>query len=413
MISFLRNISVRQWIILGIFNLLLVAASGLLMRLKFIFHLPYISQKNLIHAHSHFAFSGWISHILMVLIVACIFNTNNPKNLPLKYQCILIINVLAAYGMFISFFFQGYGLYSICFSSVTIITSYFFAIMYRKALSSSALSQNVRNWFSAALFFLVISSAGIFFLAYLMVSHNTDVRLQLATVYFFLHFQYNGWFFFTCMGLFHHWLHSKNIHLKYEKNIFRIFALICVPAYLLSILWWNIPDWLYIITLIAIIAQTTAWAVWIHSVIKQSNLFIKQLPELSKWLFTGISVAVSVKIILQGLSVIPSLSQLAYSFRPVVIGYLHLVLLVIISLFIIAYLFTIKQLNINKTAIIFSIIFTAGVIFNELLLMTQGLSGLTGILISHIPIALALAAGIIMIGVAGLLYSQKSAERLK
>lgn len=273
-------------------------------------------------------------------------------------------------------------------------------------MKKSTLNKNVRNWFSAALFFLVFSSVGVFFLAYLMASKNTDTRIQLATVYFFLHFQYNGWFLFACMGLFHQWLQHKGIHLKYADTVFKVFALVCIPAYILSVLWWNIPDWLYLIVLIAVTSQAIAWVIWLLSVKQSWETIRGVIPTASKWLLYGVALAFSIKVLLQGLSIIPSLSQLAYSIRPIVIGYLHLVLLAIISLFIIAYAFISTNFNINRMAFMFISVFVAGVILNELILMIQGVSGLIRVYISNIPLALAIAAAVMVTGSLGLLYSQ-------
>ena len=52
------------------------------------------------------------------------------------------------------------------------------------------------------------------------------------------------------------------------------------------------------------------------------------------------------------------------------------------------------------------VVFVAGVIANELLLMAQGISGLAGIPISDVPLLLAVAAGLLLIGIAGLLAGQ-------
>ena len=57
------------WLKFSLFNLLLVAILGLLMRYKIGFEFPFLDQKNLQHSHSHFAFAGWISHTLMVLML--------------------------------------------------------------------------------------------------------------------------------------------------------------------------------------------------------------------------------------------------------------------------------------------------------------------------------------------------------
>src|SRR5690606_29499317 len=109
----------------------------------------------------------------------------------------------------------------------------------------------------------------------------------------------------------------------------------------------------------------------------------------------------------QGLSVIPALSTLSYSFRPIVIGYLHLVLLAVISLFIVGYSYTGGLLHINRLTIRATVVFAAGVIGNELLLMVQGTGGLAGMPIGHVPLLLAVAAGLLLVGITGLLAGQR------
>ena len=59
----------KFWLKISLLNLLIVAILGLLMRYKIGFEFPFLDQKHLQHSHSHFAFSGWISHTLMVLMV--------------------------------------------------------------------------------------------------------------------------------------------------------------------------------------------------------------------------------------------------------------------------------------------------------------------------------------------------------
>jgi hypothetical protein len=60
------------WIKIVLFNLFIVATLGVLMRFKIGFEFPYFDQKNVQHAHSHFAFVGWVTQTLLVLIVSLI-----------------------------------------------------------------------------------------------------------------------------------------------------------------------------------------------------------------------------------------------------------------------------------------------------------------------------------------------------
>ncbi|MGV3760864.1 MAG: hypothetical protein ACO1NT_00140 [Parapedobacter sp.] len=403
----LECITVRQWILLALFNLVLVAGLGLLMRLKVLLPMPAINQKFLLHAHSHFAFAGWVSHALMVLVTAMVFNQQQNEKLPWRYQLTLIANLLASYGMLISFFLQGYGLYSIIASTATIVVSYVFAMLCWRDMSRSRRSSSTFRWLRAALLFLVLSSVGTFYLAHLMASSNMDARLQLASVYFYLHFQYNGWFFFACMALAQHGFDRKNTAIKYSKTVFWVFAVTCPVNYLLSVLWWDMPRWLYVVLIIAVLGQSIAWAQWLRGCLANRLVLGRSLTPLVKWLLIGVATAATIKFVLQGLSVIPSLSQLSYSFRPIVIGYLHLVLLAVISLFIIAYGYIGGLLHINRLAIASTTVFVSGVILNELLLMGQGISGLARTPIHHMPLLLAVAAGMLLVGIVGLLLSQR------
>ncbi len=407
MIAAFRHITIRQWTLLALSNLLLVAGLGMLMRLKVLLPMPAINQKFLLHAHSHFAFSGWVSHVLMVLVVAAVFNRKSHERLPGRYQAIIAANLLASYAMLACFSLQGYGVYSIIASSATVLITYVFATMTWRDMAKVARGSGVYNWFRASLVFLVLSSIGTFYLAHLMASGNMDSRLQLASVYFFLHFQYNGWFFLACMGLIQHWFFHKKVTVKHAKTVYWLFALTCPITYLLSILWWDMPGWLYAIAVAAVVGQSIAWIIWVRSWVAKTPLFQHHLPTVSKWLFIGIVIATTIKLLLQGLSVIPSLSQLSYSFRPIVIGYLHLVLLVIISLFIIAYAYLHGSIKINRLAVSSTVALVTGIVLNELLLMAQGISGLVRTPIDHIPLLLAVAAGIMLTGLIGLLWSQR------
>ncbi len=119
--------TLRRFLKISLFNLLIVASIGLVLRYKILYSLPFVDQKHLLHGHSHFAFAGWIAHTLIVLIVA--FLSKQTKNDELiKYKYVIILNLISAYGMLFSFPVQGYGLVSISFSTLSVFTFYFFTV---------------------------------------------------------------------------------------------------------------------------------------------------------------------------------------------------------------------------------------------------------------------------------------------
>lgn len=124
----------------------------------------------------------------------------------------------------------------------------------------------------------------------------------------------------------------------------------------------------------------------------------------AKWLGGFVALALCIKIVLQGLSVIPSLNQLVFGFRPIVIGYLHLVFLGVVTLFIIAYCVQHHYVIISKPVSKAIFAFAAGVILNEALLMAQSMAALWYINIPFIN-QLLLAAAVLMFSAAVIIAS--------
>lgn len=393
------------WLKLSFFNLALIALIGVIMRYKIAFSFPFLDQKHLLHGHSHFAFAGWITHTLMVLLINVVAKKNENFNYP-KYRFLLYANLITAYGMLISFPIQGYGLWSISFSTLSIFVSYAFAVTYWKDLNrSSGMVSHLS--FKAALIFNVLSSIGPFALAYMMATKNMHQSWHLASVYYFLHFQYNGWFFFAMLGL----VFAKIEHFVFLRNklkkIYSYFVIACIPAYFLSALWLPIPVWLYWLIVAAALIQIKAWFSF-SKLCRQhkdelSGVFHKQ----GRGLLLLAAFAITIKFLLQLGSTIPSLSQLAFGFRPIVIGYLHLVLLGVISIFLIGYIISFQLVAVNRKLLRGINIFIAGVILNEFLLMIQGVASLYYVATPYINEGLLVTALILFTGASWFYLSTK------
>jgi hypothetical protein len=392
------NLNIKFWLKFSLLNLCIVASLGVLMRYKIGFEFPYFNQKNILHSHSHFAFSGWISHTLMTLMVYYLQNkiTDFQSN---KYRKIIIANLICSYGMLIFFIIEGYGLFSILFSTVSILVSYIFGYYYIKDLRKLDTDLLSINWFKAAIGFNIISSLGTFYLAYMMASKNIVQDLYLSSIYYFLHFQYNGWFFFACMGLFFGFLNlQKSEHSFYETS-FKLFALSCIPAYFLSTLWLDLPVWLYTITIFSAIVQVFAWFKLLIILTQTRKEFLKNFAPLLRYILLFASLALSIKLILQLGSTVPFLSQLAFGFRPIVIAYLHLVLLAVITLFLLFYIYANHLIFINKKTKIGLLLFSIGVLLNEMVLTIQGIASFSYTIIPYVNEVLFVVAIILLLGI--------------
>jgi len=379
------------------FNLLFVAFIGLILRYKILFSLPFIDQKHLLHGHSHFAFTGWVTQVLMVLLIANLSVQKQIDQFP-KYTVLLYVNLIAAYGMLIAFTIQGYAFFSILFSTLSIVVSYFFAVIYWKDLNKLSIKNISSYWFKAALIFNAISSIGAFALAIMMANKIIHQNWYLLSVYFFLHFQYNGWFFFACMGLMMEKITAIYLKRLLLKQIFWLFAIACIPAYFLSALWLNLFNWLFAIVVLSALLQGIAWYLLLKILLLLRNKFSAQMPLVAKWLLSFSAIALSIKLFLQIFSTIPSLSELAFGFRPIVIGYLHLILLGVITLFIIGYILSNKLLPYNKLVNAGIIVFTSGVILNEIFLMIQGVTALSYIIVPYMNEGLIFTAAVLFTG---------------
>lgn len=378
-----------KWIRICFYNLFIVATLGVILRYKIAFSLPFVDQKHLLHGHSHFAFSGWITQIIMVLMVHQL-SQKTQQNYFKKYNFLLWGNLITAYGMLITFPIQGYGLWSISFSTLSIINAYVFGFQFWMDLNKSKRSLNSYLWFKAAIVFNVISSIGAFSLAYLMATKSVSQTSYLLSVYGFLHFQYNGYFFFSITGLIVGIIEGASNNRKILNLSFWLFVIACIPAYFLSALWLNLPNILFLLVVLSALAQCVAWY-YLFLEIKRSTIFSKS-SILSKWILSLSAIALTIKIVLQLFSNIPSLSNVAFGFRPIVIGYLHLMLLGVITLGIIGYIINAELIKMRKIATKGLILFVVGIFINQLLLMLQGLYAIEYTGMPHISELLLFAA---------------------
>jgi hypothetical protein len=364
-----------RWISISLINFFIVALAGVVLRYKINFALPIINQKNLLHGHSHFAFAGWVSLVLMALMINYLSRSGVATNYS-RYTWLLRINNLIAYGMLITFTMQGYAMFSIIFSTLSIFVSFFFIYWYWTDLNQVKDGQSINLWFKFALILLGFSSIGPFMLAYLMASHIFVQNFYFSAIYFFLHFQYNGWFIFACLGLLFSFLKEKKEwgFLKISKHLFYIMALTVVPTYLLSIIGLKVPLYLHWIAAIAAFMQL-AVLYYSYQLLRmvQQNL---QLAKISRLLWLLAYLSFSIKILLQALSAIPYFTTFAFNLRPVVIAYLHLCFLGVISFFILGYCVEYMAkagIKLSKTGLL---IFIYGVFLQEGVLLAQGLEAI-------------------------------------
>lgn len=392
---------------ISLLNLVVVAIYGTLMRYKIAFDFPFLEQKHLLHAHSHFAFSGWVTHMLycgLLYWLVPYLSLQRQK----AYKLLLLGNLISAWGMLLAFTVQGYKLVSISFSTLSIIIAVIFCIRFIQDTRTLFRESVTAQWAVMGLCFHVFSSMGPFTLAWILASKQMLPKLYLASIYFYLHFQYNGWFFFGMIALL-----STQFSLEscFFKKMCWVFSLCLFPTYFLSTLWADIPQLLYILTVSTALIQCTAWIFMLRKIIPVIHASKAPTPYKKVHLFLYASLlAISLKFLLQTVSSIPSLSQWVFGFRPIVIAYLHLVLLAGISIFLIAILFLKGYIHLVPSALKWAYWLLSGIVVNELLLIMQGLAGFISFPLLYINESLLWAAIWILSGTIGLLYFSRKPE---
>lgn len=384
------------WAKICLLNLTIVACLGLLMRLNILVSIPGLDQGFTLHAHSHFAFSGWISQALFLCIAQAVTGRGFGQALPARYGRLLAFNLFCSYGMLVSFMIQGYAAVSIFFSTLSILASYIFYALCRKDVTQAQRQEVWWKYLHFAMLCGMFSALGTFVLAYTMAARPGDIEWRLSSVYFYLHFQYNGWFFLACMGLFHYWLAGRNIVLPSLGTVFRLMSSCVVPAYLLSINWLPFPDYLHAFTMLFAVVQLGGWVLFLTSLWRSGKSIAAGLSPAMRALLGAVILAASIKLVLQTASSIPAVATLAFGLRPVVIAYLHLVLLGIISLFLVGWFYKHHVLPDNPLSRKGIVIFTSGIIANEMCLAVQGISAICGFYVGYMPEALA-AAGLALV----------------
>ena len=401
--------NIAFWLKFSVLNFALVAFLGVLMRYKIAFSLPIVDQKHMQEAHSHFAFYGWITQVIYVLMIRYLQKFLS-KNQLKKYSILLVVNAVAAYTMIPAFIYNGYYWLSIAASTVALLTSFVFLFYLIKDLKG--IKDLSKPWFLAAFFFAVLSSVGVFGLSYMMMSGNMKQNLYLSATYYYLHFQYNGFFLFACIGFLLDSIRNVGAEIteKHNKSTFWLMFFGCVIGYGLSVLWLKLPLWIFIAIVLATLAQTVG-AVKLFSIVKSNwtHLVINFSP-MQRFVLIYVGFAFFVKILLQLGSNIPAVSQFAFGFRNIVIAYLHLILLMCISAFLINQVLATNIFKITKPVLTGLKLLLLGIFLNEAVLGIMGIFSIKYIAVPFSPEILLAVSVLMLVALLMIYFSLRKKE---
>ncbi|MEQ8475877.1 hypothetical protein [Fulvivirga sp.] len=321
----------KTWSKIALIYLVLVGVIGLLLRYSFLGATGFIFQY-LKHAHSHVAFLGWVFNALFVLII----HNSISNSTSIKWQFYLF--QISIVGMMISFPLQGYGAMSIAFSTTHIFISVWFYFSVINRLNDS---DRGMRWVKIGGFYMLISNIGPLMLAPIMILDLRDSFLYQYSLQHYLHFQYNGWFITTIIGLLVKYFNPK----LNERPLLLLLAWSTIPLLFLSV---ELIESNLIYRLIggaAAIAQVIG-SVWLAKAL--SKALSHESAFMRSAIVTGL-VFFIIKCLAQLTVVFPALSADFIQSHNAVIGYLHLIFLGVITNLLIILFF--KASFINKSAL--------------------------------------------------------------
>jgi hypothetical protein len=396
----MHTLKKHSTIALGYF--LLIALLGVILRL---FPITSIQSnyKFLVHTHSHVALLGWVYTALSTIIFKQYLQNANVDK---KYTRIFWFTQVTIVGMLVSFPFTGYAFLSILFSTLFLVSSYMFAWLFFKFTPTKLKQRNSYKLIRIALWYMIISSLGPWMLGIIMQTSGQGSSLYKNAIYFYLHFQYNGWFIIAVLGIFIFILEQNAILFtkKMFNNFFWLLNSGVIATFFISILWMTPPILINSLSALGSIFQLIAFGLLL-------NLFKTNKSKLNS-IFSPFLVSILkisgalflVKLILQMTVCIPFIANLVSYNVDFVIGYIHWVFLGVVSIPILTFLFHYQLATKSKALLV---TYISGFILTETLIFYKGIiNWLELTVINNYYHYLAIASSIIFIALFGVFLVQ-------
>lgn len=313
----------RGLLLFSLISLSVTALAGCLLRAyPFLSVIPF-DYKNLLHGHSHLAFGGWLMPVVLALLLQTF--PELAQLVPLyRWRILARMLMVGALGMIVFFPLQGYGLCSILFSTLSTAGGIYMAWLCLRAMKVAAVHNVPYTYLKWGFAWMLLSFIGPFATGPLIAAGMKGTEIYYGAIYFYLHFQYNGWFLCVLLALIYRVLQQNNIPARFGMASAHLFALTCVPAFALSILQWQ-PGWIFnVVGGMAAAVQVVAAILLLRDLVGAITL----LPV--KWAGGVVVASLVMKMMLQLFSAFPFTASIAFG-HNLVIAYLHLVLVGLLS----------------------------------------------------------------------------------
>ncbi len=357
----------KSLVITSLLNFFIATTLGLILRYSFIGNIA-INFRYLTHAHSHIAMLGWLYLMLYAFLVH-----HYVKREQKVYNYLFFITQISVLGMLFSFPFQGYAAFSIIFSSIHIFASYIFVRLILKDLRP--FNSDAKKFIRTALWFMVISTLGIWLIPVSIVAFGKNSDVYNAAIQVFLHFQFDGWFLLSIFGLLIHYTQKNPLQKDPVLKKALSWLTVSIIFTLFLPVGWYIKHALFnylngvgvLLQLVGFYYLFTALKTPVNAFFSKASFFIKTM---------GIFILASlfIKVLFQTFSIFPVVIEAAIQTRNFVVGFIHLLMLGVISGALLMFLSAEGFLSRQKAVIyVATAFYILGFVLSELLLFLQGL----------------------------------------
>lgn len=358
----------------------------------------WANYKFILHTHSHIALIGWVYLFLSGLIVE---RYTNYLNSPF-YKILYKTSIVSIIGMMLSFPIQGYALWSIVFSTLFLVVSYLLLYWILKSKNDFAIQSTSFKFIKSGLYYLAISSIGPWALGLIMAVGGKETIWYQLSVYFYLHFQYNGWMLFGLFGLFYALLETENINCS-SKSINRVYRLLhlgVILSFCANVLWTHPPLYMHFLT-----ALGGIFLLWTllhpYRIIRQHLSLLQPIERFLLTIISGLLILKSIGLISLGL---PWLSDLLHQHKDLIIAYIHMNFIGVVSLSLLWFAYKRGYFGSIKKALV---LFLTGFFVTEVLLLIRS----TQLVSIDFNLGLSLGSLAIAIGIIALMVQLKTSDK--
>jgi hypothetical protein len=252
-----------------------------------------------------------------------------------------------------------------------LVSTYLFLQYFFKHKKDVDLYPATYKFVKGGLWLQFVSSLSPWSLVFIIKYFGKKSDFYKFDIFYYLHFQYNGWFLFAFIGLTMYLLERRNITIcaTKVKQIYQLLMIAVFFGYFYNTLWAQ-PGYLYNgLSIIGGTAEIVALFILLK-ILQQYHHYLKHsISDFSYKILTIVLISLFVKAVLQFMGSFQYYADLSYHIRDFIIGYLHIITLGIFTPFLLVLASELAFINLNKKAFY---TFFSGYLIIEALLFLRG-----------------------------------------